>query len=286
MSSLDPATCCFVSTSRNSPIHLFDAYNGELRCSYRAFNHVDEVEPAHSVCFSEDGQKLYCGFNKAIRIFNVNAPGRDCQEIKTSAQGQGGIISCIAPNPGMADVFAAGTYLKSIAMYSESTLICLLQGQQGGITHLSFSPDGTKLYSGGRMDPEILCWDLRNPGTVLYTMSRQVTTNQRMYFCGDWSGRFILSGNNSGEVTVWDTTQAADLSSDEISLDAKLRFQAHSDCANGISIHPTLPVMVTTSGQRKFSEPPHSDDSEDNSDELLTEKYISSDNSLRLWWLT
>ena len=37
-------------------------------------------------------------------------------------------------------------------MYSDSDgqLIFLLQGQQGGVTHVMFSPDGTKLYSGGR----------------------------------------------------------------------------------------------------------------------------------------
>ena len=27
---------------RESPIYLFDAFNGSLRCSYRAFNHVEE----------------------------------------------------------------------------------------------------------------------------------------------------------------------------------------------------------------------------------------------------
>ena len=27
---------------RESPIHLYDAFNGSLRCSYRAFNHVEE----------------------------------------------------------------------------------------------------------------------------------------------------------------------------------------------------------------------------------------------------
>ena len=39
-----------------------------------------------------------------------------------------------------------------VGVYSESDgqLIFLLQGQQGGVTHVMFSPDGTKLYSGGR----------------------------------------------------------------------------------------------------------------------------------------
>uniref|UniRef100_T1J4T9 WD repeat-containing protein 79 n=1 Tax=Strigamia maritima TaxID=126957 RepID=T1J4T9_STRMM len=282
MSSLDSATCCFASTCRNSPVHLLDAYTGELRCSYRPYNNVDEIEAAHSICFSPNGQKLYCGFNKVIRIFDVNIPGRNFMETKSKIQGQAGIISCIAVNPGMPDTYAAGSYLKSIALYSDGCLICLLQGQRGGVTHIEFSPDGNKLYSGGRMDPEILCWDLRNPGTVLYTMERNVTTNQRMYFCSDKSGEYILSGHNNGAISVWDTNVD---NLDDVPLPPKLTFQGHDDCVNGIGLHPTLSLMATTSGQRKFPEPLHSDDSDSSSDETFTEKYISFDNSLRLWWV-
>ncbi len=43
--------------------------------------------------------------------------------------------------------------------------------------------------SGGRKDPEILCWDLRSPGKILHTMMRQVATNQRIYFDIDRSDR-------------------------------------------------------------------------------------------------
>ena len=35
MNSMDPPTCCFVSTAKGQPIHLFDAFNGKLRATYR-----------------------------------------------------------------------------------------------------------------------------------------------------------------------------------------------------------------------------------------------------------
>ena len=35
MNSMDPASCCFVSSAKHQPIHLFDAFNGKLRASYR-----------------------------------------------------------------------------------------------------------------------------------------------------------------------------------------------------------------------------------------------------------
>ena len=81
-------------------------------------------------------------------------------------------------------------------VYSEpnGTLLCLLLGHSGGITHLQFSPDGTKLLSGGRKDSEIICWDMRNPGTVLFSVQRNVTTNQRMYFDITPDSRHLVSG--------------------------------------------------------------------------------------------
>lgn len=40
MSSWDPSTCCFLSTSQGSPVHLWDAFTGELRATYRAYNQL------------------------------------------------------------------------------------------------------------------------------------------------------------------------------------------------------------------------------------------------------
>lgn len=37
-------------------------------------------------------------------------------------------------------------------------------------------------FFSGLQDPEILCWDLREPDNVLFTLKRNVSTNQRIYF--------------------------------------------------------------------------------------------------------
>ncbi|KAI0235615.1 Telomerase Cajal body protein 1 [Lamellibrachia satsuma] len=284
MSSDNPDSCCVASSCRETPIHLWDAFTGQLRCSYRAFDHLDELTCAHSLCFSADGQRLYCGFNKMIRVFDINRPGRDCQQRPTyTKEGQAGIISCIAFNPQMPDIYAAGSYLRSVALYSEpkGEMLCMLQGQQGGVTQVMFSPDGTKLYSGGRKDNEILCWDMRNFGKVLFVLSRQVATNQRMYFDQDSMGQHLLSGSHNGKVDAWDITQSLDTHGEEPCLSPLLTYQAHSDVINGISIHPTLPVLATASGQRHF---PLSSQLSDCSDSE-TESPCHEDNCLRLWLL-
>lgn len=52
---------------------------GELRCTYRAYNEMDEVAPAHSLAFDLAGGSLYCGFGRGtVRAFKVERPGRYC----------------------------------------------------------------------------------------------------------------------------------------------------------------------------------------------------------------
>ena len=63
------------------------------------------------------------------------------------------------------------------------------------MTQIEFSPCGTRLYSAVRRGSEFLCWDLRNPGTVLYTLqNRQSDTNQRIHFSLSYNGEEIVSG--------------------------------------------------------------------------------------------
>ena len=43
----------------------------------------DELVAANSLAFNPDGSKIYCGFNKMIRVFDSARPGRDCEEYAT-----------------------------------------------------------------------------------------------------------------------------------------------------------------------------------------------------------
>lgn len=296
MSYAYPETCCMVSTGRDNPIQLWDSLSGLLRCTYRAYNHVDELTSAHSVMFSADGQQLYAGFTKMIRVFDVSRPGRDCESRPTYEKiGQAGIISCLALNPRTSTMYAAGSFNRSVAIYTEprGDMMCMYHGQQGGVTHIKFSPDGNLLFTGGRKDPEILCWDLRKPGEILYTLQRIVTTNQRIYFDIDSTGRYLLSGNQNGTVSVWDLTSApvSQLNSDPI-LPPKSTFLAHdNDTVNGLSCHPSLSLMATGSGQRHFAACLRTDsdiESTDSDDDTDNASHFAShyDNSLKIWQIT
>ncbi|XP_041483327.1 telomerase Cajal body protein 1-like [Lytechinus variegatus] len=293
MDSYLPETCCLASTSRDHPIHLWDAFTGKLRGTYKPMNSVDELTTPHSLCFSKNGRRLFCGFNKTIRIFYTDRPGSQCEVVPTKKKnmnGQTGIISCFAMAPEI-KMYAAGSYSKSVGLYTNdnNNLVCLLEGQSGGVTHLMFSSDMNRLYSGGRMDQEILCWDVRKPGQILYTALREVSTHQRVYFDIDSTGQYLVSGNLNGSVSIWDTSQPPTSSMDDTDpiLLPCYKYKAHDDCINGISLHPHLPVMATASGQRQLkylgkSLTGTSDD--DDSDEEM-DSPRPTDHSLKLWSL-
>ena len=67
----DATNCCFASTSRDHPIILWDVDNtsnaANVRCTYRGYDHNDELDSAISMSFNLSGDKLYAGSNRMIR---------------------------------------------------------------------------------------------------------------------------------------------------------------------------------------------------------------------------
>ena len=273
MNSNDPDTCCFATTSRCQPIHLYDAFDGHIRATYRCFDHLDEMVAARSLNFDPTGHKLIAGLKNQIRIFDVNVPGRDCESFSTFTKEDGGlsgIISSIAFNPVMPEVFALASYSKDMAVYLDprAQLLCVLEGQKGGITHIKFSPDGTKLLAGARKDDEISVWDMRNPGTLYSTLNRTVQTNQRIYFDVSSDGKYVISGSTNGTVQAWDLESGKEIG----------KFDMHQDCVNGLDIHPYLPYLATSSGQRHMDKCMEMSDDEDDDQKTV-------ENTMKLWEL-
>jgi WD40 repeat protein len=177
MNSLSPETCIFLTTCGRDSIRLIDAYTGVTRATYRAFDHLERMCTAHSICFSPDGSRIIAGYEKMIRIFRTAVPGTMCEEIPfygnicppvsflphptdsmlirdvtEEKSGQRGIFSCICFNPVDRKMFAVASFSRQISISCEPDdyAFCVLEGQRGGVTHLTFSPDGNRLFSGGR----------------------------------------------------------------------------------------------------------------------------------------
>ncbi|RUS26712.1 WD40-repeat-containing domain protein, partial [Jimgerdemannia flammicorona] len=304
MNSQDPASCFFLSSTRDHPVHMWDAFTGKSRCSYSVINHREMFVAPNSLTFNLDGTKIYCGLNNMIQIFDTNRPGSDSTlrpttPTKRSKEGQKGVISCLAFNPDRSGLYAAGSYSKSIGLYDETNneLCCLLtEGMVGGVTQLHFSPDGQYLYSASRKDHKLLCWDIRNTQKVLFHMHRTGNTNQRLAFDVDATGRYLVTGDQDGRTSVYDLARTEETTREERCL---YTFQAHDDTTATTTFHPSYPLLASCSGQRKYTLPDESDsdtetDSDDSDDSRMREDdrgavsplpAMSTDNSLKIWRL-
>jgi WD40 repeat protein len=200
MSVSDPLTCVFATSTRDHPIHLWDSTSGELRCTYRAYDAMDEITAAFSVGFNPDGTKIFAGYNSSIRVFDLHRPGRDFRQYSTlqkNKEGQAGILSTLAFSPTNSGMLAVGSYGQTTGIYREDNmeLLYVLHGQEGGVTHVQFSKDGNYLYTGGRKDPYILCWDIRKSVEIVYKLYRATeNTNQRVFFDIEPCGRHLGTG--------------------------------------------------------------------------------------------
>ncbi|XP_065680183.1 uncharacterized protein LOC100205627 isoform X3 [Hydra vulgaris] len=282
MNFANPHSCLFLGSSRDHPVHLWDAVTGEVRCSYRAFDQMDELISALSVSFNKDGTKIYSGFNNKVCIFESSRPGRDCIEISTVARMQHGIVSCINFPKQYNGCYALGSFSKTVGLYDCNTdeNICVMHGHKGGVTQVQFTNDGCYLFSGGRKDNEILCWDMRSTVEPVFKLSREVNTNQRIQFDIDRSDSYVFTGNTNHLIGFYNLHHVFDnLNDDECCFKPTRMFQAHEDVVNGVSLHPSLPLLVSTSGQRHF----FVDDSSDSDSSGDTPTARKIDNSMRIW---
>lgn len=187
------------------------------------------------------------------------------------------MISCLTYSP-LGDMVAAGSYSSSIAIYDPRTweMLFLLQGHKGGLTQLMFTHDGSFLISGSRQDPHLLCWDLRGgEAGELYQMERcTAKTNQvgfrtnltnsnrkskhdlglntltsppvcqRVQFDIDPSlGRYLATGGTDGHVLLFDLQTGKRVKSTRVA----------GDTVSGCSFHPTVNLLATASGHRRYN---------------------------------
>jgi telomerase Cajal body protein 1 len=174
-----PSTCCYLTTSRDHPIHLWSSNNSNptIQCSYLGYNHLDELDSAISLAFNLTGDKFYAGYHRMIRSFDLANPGKQSSSLPTSRTkrdtfGQKGLISSLAFNPIHTGLFAAGSYDSGSGVYlyqenMKAAVDHLTGGEEVGVTCLKWSVCGNCVWVGGRKNSIISCYDIRSPKVEL-----------------------------------------------------------------------------------------------------------------------
>lgn len=272
----DPLTACFISSSRDHPIHLWDAFTGQIRASYRAYDHMDELASAHSLAFSPFGDKIFAGFERMVRVFDTATPGKDFDERPTRPTkrsrcgGQNGIIStiCFSPQDAATGIYVAGSFAGSMALYDYrmkgDALLSWPSPHNGqGITTLRLSYDGRLLFSGARKNDYVHCWDLRK-GSLLSSFWRDASSNQRLGIDLDPAGRYMATGCRKGGEEGKRGALVYDLSTGQEVGGLGLMEDTVSD----VSFHPYAGLVAAGMGERHF-DVEHEDNEED---EMVVEK--------------
>ncbi|KAJ1300575.1 hypothetical protein OPQ81_002229 [Rhizoctonia solani] len=253
-SASDPASYCFVKAIRDTPIKLIDASDGRVRASYKIVDHRERFVAPHCMAFNMYMNRLYCGFEDAIEVFDVHYPGEGTRlhtvPTKKSRDGIRGIISSLAFAPDWSGTYAAGSFGGAIAIYTEDTGTQVqnwLDGIEGGVTQIRFNPTQTHMvYAAFRRTPVIARWDLRNPSEPEFLYDRgMVSTNQRLSFDVSSDGRWVVGGDERGQISFFDA----------LGVEGRVgTMSAHRDSIGAVNFHPAKHFISTISGSRHFED--------------------------------
>jgi WD40 repeat protein len=232
----ESSTLLFATTSKDQPVHLWDASTRALRASYSTYNQFDEVSSALSLCFDAFGTNLYCGLVNRITCFDVAKPGREYSEIQLKDQVPGliSVVSHCKSANGTA-LLAFGSFNGGVGLIdtrNQSVWCRLDQGvHRTGVTDIKFREN--TLITGGRRADFLLHWDVRNLSSPLRQYKRKCSNNQRMFFDIDPSGRYLMSGDQSGYIHLFDLNEAQEDSQEVIDFKEGTASSSHLICKDG-----------------------------------------------------
>ncbi|XP_053694601.1 telomerase Cajal body protein 1 homolog [Sabethes cyaneus] len=282
MQSSMPETSVWIASRQHEPIQMWDAYTGKLRCSYKGYNAVDEVEAALSITWSLDGGFIFGGYKKSIKMFDVKTPGREISSFPTKVT-----ASCMTMCSPLPNLLIFGSWSRSItALATNSNQTTIPVGNNSrecshnaGVTWLRFIPRTNLFVSGGRKDPKLLVWDIRRLDRPYHVLQRTCDTNQRVYFDSSPYGEWVVTGNTDGVVRAWNLMDVET----ERKTYRQYNFPLHRDCCNGVAFHPFKPIIATASGQHHF--PPAEEFSEEQTLPSDAGQSNKVENSLTMWWV-
>ncbi|KZO91798.1 WD40 repeat-like protein [Calocera viscosa TUFC12733] len=282
----------FLLAARGQPIHLLSASTGARLASYRIIDHREQFISPLSLAFepSSLGTRFWAGHSSALESFDLSRPGPGTRfplaGTRKSRSGQRGLISALAFSPTDADTLACGSYSNTVALYSLSDPreAQAMLSVPGGVTQLTWSPEGGKLMAGfrGKAQGEVWVWDVRmfaegrhwtlrappppsSSAAAAHPHSGTGTgTQQRLLHSLSPSGRYLLLPTPSGYVHTFDLSLSLSQPSnpypdpadpaDPAEPEPVGGWQAHGDAVGSVQFFPAegWGLGVTVGGGRHY----------------------------------
>jgi WD40 repeat protein len=210
MDSQNPSTCCFVGTSREQPVHLYDAYTGKVRATYSPYSSErdEPISPLIGI-FDPSGSRLICGGfsrDRFIQIFDISRPGKDslcCYKLgktRRSQDGQKGLVSSISCATSSSNILAVGTYSPgSIYLYDtrvsgDNEVSVVLHGGISVVGH------GKRVKRFASTDDDE---DIFSHARSRWFQKRAQTGITQLHFCHD-DHTLLSASRKSDAVLLWD----------------------------------------------------------------------------------
>jgi hypothetical protein len=191
----DEADACFIVTCRSQPLQLFDMQDGALRGSYKAFNKMDEITHAQSVCWSRSHHSdVIAGYghkddsNVQLRIFDVACEG-GCKGTHESRVVRGIVSAVTEWRPFVVAWGSLHGGIELVDYRRSGATVAALWGHTSGVTQLmtsdpSYHPFNEHyIFSGARKgDDNVLLWDTRNVSNPVQRYPRSLYSHQPAAF--------------------------------------------------------------------------------------------------------
>ena len=143
------------------------------------------------------------------------------------------------------DILAVGTFQGMLGVFDLDTMSIThtLQLQKSsGISQLKLTECGQYMWVSEKNSMCIQCWDLRNMNDVLFTVNRDASTPQRLFF--DYLNGILIAGDKNGMLNKIDLNQSI--------ADPCVTFQSIDNapvcCA---TFNPKYGMIATAIGERK-----------------------------------
>lgn len=264
MDSMRPETCCFATVCKNTPVHLWDAYeSNKLRASYQLV--TKEMEPIWALCVELTTTNVYAGLDHWIYSWDLTRPGAPTERMKTRRRG----MVCAMDFNAKWSCF--GTYSGYVLASNSTGGNQQVEWEQMvfpcGVSQVKFLPQcDYQVMIAGRRAREIVCLDLRNC-TIVQRIPRTSINNQRLEF--DLLGDLLAFGNGDNVLEVW---RGGGMH--------KVGEAFASGVINGVSFNRTNCELAIATGTRPRTNLKLDDDEEEEEEEkhtpseLLLWKYI------------